>query len=385
MPANIKKLYLSHFLIGLIFWYGIEKLFMQGIGIDATGVGIVAAVTLVGTIMLDIPSGILADKWSRKGMLFVAVLAMMASTAMLGLSNSLGIYMVGAVLYSIYIVATSGTYQALLYDSLHEAGQSKHYSKIAGRAYALFLAGAGVANIASGFIANQFDLRTAFFVSLVPCVINLVVIASIKEPSFHKAEQKERMLGQLGTAVRSITSISLLFGLTIITTLLSVIELFKEDFGQLYMLEYINSAQLLGLLWAAYAFAWALGSLIAHRFRSKLSILVWSSVLPLVGIALFDSWVGLLFFMAQAVASAALINQIETRVQETTPSSVRASILSVLSTFGRIISVPASITLGWLITVHGMRWAVYAITVLGVCILFYWIVLNHRHTRTDKT
>lgn len=33
--TRIHKLYISNFLTGLVFWYGIEKLFMRSIGIDA--------------------------------------------------------------------------------------------------------------------------------------------------------------------------------------------------------------------------------------------------------------------------------------------------------------------------------------------------------------
>ncbi|HSH56191.1 MAG TPA: MFS transporter [Candidatus Limnocylindrales bacterium] len=152
MPSNIKKLYISNFLVGLVFWYGIEKLFMQSIGIDAVGIGVAAAVVLGFNLIFDIPSGILADRWSRKGMLFIAVIAMAICSFILGSSHSLAPYLVGYILYGIYVVSTSGTYQAIIYDSLYEHGLAEQYSKIMGRAYALFLVGAGVANIVSGFL-----------------------------------------------------------------------------------------------------------------------------------------------------------------------------------------------------------------------------------------
>jgi len=37
MQANIRKLYLLNLLAGIVFWYPIEKLFMQHIGISAFG------------------------------------------------------------------------------------------------------------------------------------------------------------------------------------------------------------------------------------------------------------------------------------------------------------------------------------------------------------
>jgi predicted MFS family arabinose efflux permease len=384
MPSNIKKLYLSNFLVGLVFWYGIEKLFMQSINIDAVGIGIAAALLLVFNLLFDIPSGIMADKWSRKGMLLVAVAAMALCSLILGLSNSLAPYLLGYILYGVYVVSTSGTYQALVYDSLHEKGLSGQYSKIMGRAYAIFLVGAGVANLASGFLAEAFDFRLTFFISVVPCVLNMLVIASIKEPSFHKAEQKQRVLGQIKQAFSAIAEITLLRGLAIILTTLAVVELFKGDFGQLYMLQYTSSPEIIGVLWAGYAFTWALGSVIAHRLRTRLNGLVFVTILPLVFMSFIDSWVGLIFFMVQATASAALLNQIETRVQEATPSAVRASILSVLSSLGRGISIPASIAIGWIIHTYHIMWALYAVTGLGVLILLYWLWLKSRISQADR-
>ena len=384
MQSNIKKLYVSNFLVGLVFWYGIEKLFMQSIGIDAVGVGITTAVLLGFNLIFDIPSGILADRWSRKGMLFVAVTAMAICSILLGISQSLVPYIIGYLFYGVYVVSTSGTYQAIMYDSLHEGGHTKDYSKIMGRAYALFLAGAGVANVLSGFISHAFSYQTVFFLSVIPCVLNVLIIASLKEPKFHKAEQKEKMFTQIKDASKAIANISLLRSLAIIMSGLTIVELFKGDFGQLYMLRYISMPQALGLLWAAYAFTWSLGSLLAHKFHARLNALVIAAVLPLVAMSFIDNWFSLVLFMVQATASAALLNQIETRIQDATPSAVRASILSVLSSIGRAISIPASFAIGWLINEYDVYWALRAVAVVGVIVLLYWIWVSRNEPRINK-
>jgi len=67
--TQIQKLYLSNFLAGLVFWYGIEKLFMRSIGINAVGIAAATAALTIFLAMFDIPAGILADKRSRKGVL----------------------------------------------------------------------------------------------------------------------------------------------------------------------------------------------------------------------------------------------------------------------------------------------------------------------------
>lgn len=384
MISRIGKIYISNFLTGLVFWYGIEKLFMGSIGIDAVGVGIATALFLGFNLVFDIPSGILADKWSRKGMLVVSAIALAFCSLILGSSNGLMLYIVGYIFYGIYVVSTSGTYQAITYDILHEEKRANQYSKIMGRAYALFLAGAGVANIASGFIAAHTSYRMAFFITIASCLLNVLLLLTLKEPTFHRAEAKTKVIRQLGQATKALANIKLLRALAIILSALAVVELFKGEFGQLYMLRYVAEPQIIGLLWAAYAFTWALGSLIAHKFRSHLTTLVMASTLPLIIMAFTDNAISLVLFMVQAIASAALINQIETRIQENTPSSVRASILSVLSALGRAIAIPASLLLGWLFTQYNALWALRFVASVAVIILIYWFWANKNMPRPDK-
>lgn len=383
--TRIHKLYISNFLTGLVFWYGIEKLFMRSIGIDAVGVGIATSVFLIFNLICDIPAGILADRWSRKGVLIISALSLAICSFLLGSSHGLWLYAVGEVFYGMYIVSTSGTYNAITYDILHEENRADQYSKIAGRAYALFLAGAGVANIASGFIANHFNYRTTYYITIISCLLNVLVLLSLREPVFHKAEKKERVLGQLKDVSIAISKIKLIRSLAIVLTALAVTELFKSEFGQLYMLRYFSSPQIIGLLWAAYAFTWSLGSLIAHRFRARLNTLVVCTTVPFIVMAFIDNWFSLVLFMFQAVAAAALINQIETRIQENTPSAVRASILSVVATLGRAISVPASFILGWLFRDYGALVALRFVAIVAGLILFYWLWSSRRIPKANQS
>ena len=346
---------------------------MQSIGIDAVGIGAAAAVFLVFSLVFDIPAGILADKWSRKGTLAISAVALAVASVILGASHSLPLYMVGEIFYGLYFVCTSGTYHAMVYDILHEEGRTKEYSKVAGRAYALFLVGAGVANAAAGFIAGQFSFRTTFYITIVSCAVNILVIASIHEPKFHKAEKKERMLKQLKQASSAIFTVKLLQILAVVMTALAVGDLFVSEFGQLYMLRYVSTPQLIGLVWSVYAFAWAFGSFIAHHFRARLDILMVCAALPLVAMSFIDNWFGLVLLVVQVVAAAAMVNQIETRVQENTPSAVRTSVLSVLSAAGTAISIPASFMLGWLIREYNALWAVRFIAIIISLALLYWL------------
>lgn len=374
MRATILKLYFANFFIGLVFWYGVEKLFMQSIGIDATGIGFVIAAVLGFNFLFDIPSGIIADRWSRKGTLILSLVAMILCCLILGNANGLIPYVIGyGIFYGMYVVGTSGTSAAIVYDTLHEHGQSNLYSKIMGRTHAFYLAGIAAANIVSGFMAHAFDFRATYFTTILSCLIAIAIILTIKEPAFHKKEQKERILSQLGSVTKTITKLRMIQVLTVILGALTVVQVFKNDFGQLYILRYISEPQLLGLLWAAGALTWAAGNLIAHHFRTRLTGLMILTVIPLILMSFIDTWFSLVLFIIQQVAMGALFNQIETRVQDATPSAVRTSILSVLSSLGRAIAIPTSILVGWIISHYDVFQAQRFISFIAAVVLLYWL------------
>lgn len=381
--TRIQKLYVSNLLTGLVFWYGIEKLFMQSIGIDAFGVGIVTAIILVFTLLFDLPMGLVADKWSRKGQLIISAMSLGTCTLIMGMSTGLTTYVIGALFYGLYLVNTSGTYQAITYDILHEEGRATEYSKEMGRAYALFLVGAGLANAASGFI-GQADLRLSFWVSLIPPLLNCVVIWSIKEPTFHKEQQEAQLVRQFGRVVKEVAKKKTMRSLVLIWMGFGMIATFTLDMSQLYMLTFTQSPIQLGLLWAAFAFALAAGSYIAHRVKAHLTpvILVAMSLMVMFSLTK-QSW-GLIIFMVYAVCNTGASMLIETHVQQNTESSVRASVLSLLSTMSRLASLPTALVLGWLAREYGIFAAVRYTGTVATLMLIYWVAVGAKRLQRSE-
>ncbi len=64
-----------------MLWTPVEKLFLNEIGFDAASVGLMAAAYAALVPLVEVPSGLLADRWSRRGVLVVA-------SAALGLQES---------------------------------------------------------------------------------------------------------------------------------------------------------------------------------------------------------------------------------------------------------------------------------------------------------
>ena len=84
-------------------------------------------------IVAEVPTGALADRFSRRGALAAGGVLQASGYALwLALPGFAG-YAAGFVLWGLGGALTSGSLEALLYDGLKAVGQTRHYSRLLGR------------------------------------------------------------------------------------------------------------------------------------------------------------------------------------------------------------------------------------------------------------
>jgi hypothetical protein len=119
---------------GFVLWVAVEKLFMTQIGFTPRSVGIMAAAYAAVVPLLEVPSGILADRWSRNQIMVCASGALLASSLLGGLSRNVPTYIAAAMILGVYFALNSGTVDSIVYDAvLEETGVSDQYEAWIGR------------------------------------------------------------------------------------------------------------------------------------------------------------------------------------------------------------------------------------------------------------
>lgn len=87
LVRRLAPLFIAKFLLCFVFWYSIEKLFMYSIGFNDASIGLMAAIYAVMSVLMEVPSGVLADRWSRKGVMILSALSMLLSSYFGWISN----------------------------------------------------------------------------------------------------------------------------------------------------------------------------------------------------------------------------------------------------------------------------------------------------------
>jgi hypothetical protein len=65
LARRLRSLQVGVALQGFMLWVPVEKLLMSEIGFTAASIGVMAAAYAAVVPLLEVPSGILADRWSR--------------------------------------------------------------------------------------------------------------------------------------------------------------------------------------------------------------------------------------------------------------------------------------------------------------------------------
>ena len=348
MQRNISKLYVINFLTGFVFWYGIEKLFLRSIGVSTVGIALNAITYIVISTVFDIPTGVLADRWNRKYTLMLGIGCLGVSSVLMGLSHGLTFYICATALWGLYTVFTQGTFQAMTYDTLHELGRESEYVKHQGRSYGMFLVGISVSSVLGGYIGQAFGYRATYFLTLLPCLVTLMLLWSLREPKFHKDTSDTKIWPHVKQTVRIFTHQQFLLVICMLFIGISILNYTQNEYSGLYFIALGFGSIGSGWANAAKWIAGALGRFLSQRLRHYVLWFIPLFFASFVGFTLWRSTFGIILFTLTGFLESIIMTNIEGVVQDNVPSNVRATALSTLSFSYSIIVIPISIVFGYL-------------------------------------
>jgi len=186
LEDNIKKIHFISFLDGLWLPLPIYLLYLLDNNITLTQMGVLFGAGTLMSFLLEIPSSIWADKYSRKTVLFFMGIFSFFSQLVFFFSHSFLFFLLGTCLNGIAIALNSGTFNALFYDTLLSLGREKEYEKIQSLVMRNFYAGRLLASLLGAYIYFQ-SPRLVFLLAALINLAYLAVLSSVTEPSREKS------------------------------------------------------------------------------------------------------------------------------------------------------------------------------------------------------
>lgn len=388
---RLLPLYLSSWVLGINLWAPVEKLFLKHIGFTAGTVGLLAATYAVIVPFLEIPSGILADRWSRRGVLMISNAALGVSELVGGLSTNVPMYLGSALLLGVYFALHSGTVDSIVYDVLlEETGSSDGFERFLGRVQVGESAALVVSALAGAAIAQVWSPRATYFLTLPFVIASIMVVGRLREPQLHRAHDSETLRRQVAATYRTFIDARQLRPIILFLVLTGVLIQMLVEFGPLWMVALGAPAVLFGPQWASLMSALGLGGLVAGRISHSGSSLVTIVVAMLASGVILTTSVNPIAVIGAQVVLALLLVAMSTvamrQLHDQIPSSRRAGVSSGVGTLTWIAFLPISLAFGLVTQVAGIHVAasmVMALVVLG-CVALLPVARGERAASGDS-
>jgi len=378
LRRRLRPLHAAVFLQGFMLWVSVEKLFMTELGFDAAAVGVMAAAYSAMVPLLELPTGILADRWSRRGVLILSSVAITLGALFGGLSQNVTTYVISALLFGVYVACYSGTLDSVVYDTvLEETGDGADFQRRLGRVQAVEAVALVISALAGGWVAGLLEPRVAYFLTVPFALASIGGYALFREPRLHRAAEPVALRRHLALTVRAVTRRGRLLPIVTLGVLAAVISQLVFEFGPLWLVALAVPAAAYGPYWAGLVSTLGFGGLLAGRLRLDRPVNAWAAAGAMtVAALLLTADTGLVAVTAAQVTLALLTGlaaiHVSAVLHDAVPSAIRSGVASGVSSLSWLAFLPVALGFGALSTAQGVHragWMLVALAILAGVLL----------------
>ncbi len=372
LRKRLAPLYVALFLHGFVFWYAIEKLFMTSIGYDEATIGLMGAVLSVVMLLAETPSGLLADRWSRKGVLILASVALALSALVGGMSTGLSSYLVSAAFWGLFFALYSGTYDSVVYDTLLEhMKDASRFEYYLGRLKVVDSIALVLGSVIGGLTAHYFGLRETYLLSVPAALLSVAALVAFKEPQLHKSETAVSVRQHIRTTFTAVLGQKQLQSVLAVLVIFSAVTYLLYEFNQLWTIALAAPVLLFGpinaILLSTIGIGGAAAGYLGLGRRPAMMAMLSVLLLATAGLALFRNLPLIVLCMSILGACLVALNVVFNKfLHDSLDSKVRAGAASTVSTLGRTLIIPLSLVFGLISRETNVFYASWLLVVLSI-------------------
>lgn len=378
LKLNISISYIYNFFLQLNITSAIWVLYLAFKGMSLIEIGILESIYHITGLLLEMPSGALADLRGRKFCVVVGRAVNLISCILMITSNSFWGFAISFMFSSAAMNLNSGAAEALIFDSLKELGEEENYKKIWGQLAFVMSIAQGIAVMLGGILADISFLYAYIFGTVIQ-IVALIISFNFKEAPIHDKEsdndsmqdkQKKLIIGQVATSIKVLKERKTIFYTILFSALVGSLQTTVFFYSQQYFSD-------MGFTKTGIAFICALGSLIeafsskfAYRFEGRMklkgTLITISSlnIIALVGLAFFKE-LSVLFYILTTVTGGLAFTIFSDYINSGIPSEYRATILSFDSLCFSLFMICLFPLVGFMAEYFG-----FSITFAGTAIIY---------------
>jgi len=355
-------------------------LYFNSLGLDMTEIYVLQSIFAFTIVLIEVPSGYLADLFSRKMLLVIGTLLGAVGFFTMGLASGFGDLVIAELLLAFGVSFMSGSDSAILYDTLLEDAQEEEFVKWNGRIMGIGNFSESAAGILGGLLA-MISLSTPALVQGLLGLFSVSIALTLYEPERKKIKAKEST-ENIRRVIRLIKENRSLFRWIIFSTVVSAVTLLIAWIVQEFFIQNKLDEKWFGLMWAIINLFAAIPSWYSYKFKNALSewgfiyLILTLLTIGLAGLSLISGWFGLVFFFLIYIARGVGSPIFNDFINRYTPSDIRATVLSIKSLGIRLLFALYGPIFGYITEQISMQLAMGLTLILLLLfsgsVMFFW-------------
>ncbi|SMC89316.1 MFS transporter [Lentzea albidocapillata] len=332
-------------------------------GLSDASISVLLAIWSLTSVVFEVPSGALADRFSRRGCLVASGVLQAFGYAAWVLFPSFWGFAAGFVLWGLGGTLQSGAFEALLYDGLAANGDEDRYGRLNARVDTIeLIAQVPVAVIATAlFSFGGYEL--AGWMSVAMCLASSVIASRFPEPE--RDDEDDDELGYLATLTTGLRASVPIKRAVLAVALVYAIDAFEEYFTLLAQ-DWSVPTVWVPMATIGVPLMGAAGASLAGRLPNRCWVLFASGALLIVAALLAVPLAIILLGLFYGLYRFVLVH-VETELQHRIESDSRATVTSVAAIGAEFVAF----------AVYAL-WVLGSAVAIGVMVLVVALVIRRR-------
>ncbi|GIW22152.1 MAG: MFS transporter [Candidatus Sericytochromatia bacterium] len=343
MRSVLNKFLAFKFFDDLMFIYPLYALMFKDNGLSIFEISLIFTFWSLTNLLMEIPSGILSDKFSRKSLIIIGqLLRILGYSSWIFFPNFYG-FLLGVILWGIKSSFTNSSLSALIYDIMKKNNYQNNYINFNGKLKFVSLFAVVLSSLVADYIV-KYGYKFILTLSIINLIISIIFIYKIKEEKYFSKEKLSiNYIGHLKQGFKIMIYNTYLFKTIIFSSTVLATIITLDEFFPIFANTLGIEKNSLGLFLAFISLFQALANFMASNFKYYTDItynflyITGGLFLILVGFIfkmLPLSMIILLFFLFLfSVLDVIFEGKLHTQIN----SNIRATILSVKNFISEIM------------------------------------------------
>ncbi len=352
IPKIVKLYYLQRFFHHLNFFWAVDKIFFSSNGINPFEISILLAIWSMYALIFEVPSGAIADMWSRRWIMTIGSIFHTVSYVIWFFADGFWGFLLGYLFRGTGGFLQSGTKEALLYDHLKVLKQEDQYERYNGYLWIVTTTAFLCASLFAGLLADTYSFGLVIVLTVITNSISTVFTAMMPDAPKQKSTEEVSYFKFLKSSWKKAMRNPILLQVLFYTMTVLVVDGVLDEYDQLYITAIGVPLAAMGIWWAVRMSAEMLAGFFAHKLKKlgrdsvleKISLVSFCLLLlcSVINSILMLGVLAVCFFF---FAVAVILN--EGRLQSLIESHERATVNSINSFLKESVAIIVGLSYGF--------------------------------------